>query len=152
MFSAWFERKPERGREGRSLFLATQVVAENRDELWDGAMVRAGDETRVSGCWRDTSHEEPLLSSLSVESCFWCTAMQKRRPEHQNSISCSVFGSRIPSRGWAALHACCSGYRRGLLSVAIFQTGRWEMGRDGFVMRLHCCWNKCCDCIYIFYW
>lgn len=36
MFSAWFERMPERG--GRSLFLATQVVEENRGELWDGVI------------------------------------------------------------------------------------------------------------------
>lgn len=116
MFSAWFERKPERGREGRLLFLATQVVEENRDELWDGVKVTAGNETTVSECWTDTSHEDQLLSSLSMESCFWYRTMQNRRPEHQNSISCSIFGC-ITFRVWAALHACCSVYWSGVLSV-----------------------------------
>lgn len=155
MFSAWFERKPERGREGRSLFLATQVVEENRDELWDGVKVTAGDETTVSGCWTDTSHEDQLLSSLSMESCFWYRTMQNRRPEHQNSISCSIFGC-ITFRVWTALHVCCSVYWSGVLSVEaminILQTGRWEMVQDGFVIHLHCCCIKCCDYIYIFYW
>lgn len=156
MFSAWFERKPERGREGRSLFLATQIVEENRDELWDGVMVTAGDETTASGCWTHTSHDDQLLSSLSMESCFWCATMQDRRSEHQNSISCSVFGSRITFRVWAALHVCCSIYWSGVLSVEAMinklQTGRWEMVQDRFVIHLHCCCIKCCDCIYIFYW